>query len=368
MQALSKLARINLMRIGIFDPYLDDLGGGEKYMMTIAECLLKNHSVDIFWDNENDLKNLLKRFPLDLANVRIVKNIFNPQTSTLKRLIETKKYDAIIFLSDGSLPLVLSKKLFIHIQQPLESMQSKGILDRIKISRVNQFFCNSEYTKTFIDKKFHLKTSILYPPVSLFPKDLKKENIILHVGRFRIKNIKNDDYKKQSVMINAFKEMVTKGLKDWKFVLAVSVQDKDKDTFEAMKKTASGFPIEFLINKNNDELWETYSKAKIYWHASGFGEDLEKNPEFAEHFGISTVEAMGSGAVPVVINAGGQREIVSEGVNGFLWDTIDQLQSKTLKLISDKEMLIKLSKQAVESSKRFSKEKFYQNVNDVISK
>lgn len=354
------------MRIGIFDPYLDDLGGGEKYMMTIAECLLKDNTVDVFWDDESDLKGLLKRFPLDLAGVRIVKNIFNSQTSTLKRLIETKKYDAIIFLSDGSLPLVLSKKLFVHIQQPLESMQAKSILDKIKIRRVNRFFCNSEYTKTFIDKKFHLKTSILYPPVSLFPKDLKKENIILHVGRFRIKNVKNDDYKKQAVMMNAFKEMVTEGLKDWKFVLAVSVQEKDKDTFEAMKKTAGGFPVEFLVNKNNDELWEIYSKAKIYWHASGFGEDLTKNPEYAEHFGISTVEAMGAGVVPVVINAGGQKEIVSNQANGFLWDSIRDLQAKTLKLINDETLLNKFSKQAVQSAKRFSKEKFYEAVNDLI--
>ena len=121
-------------------------------------------------------------------------------------------------------------------------------------------------------------------------------------------------------MINAFKEMVTKGLKDWKFVLAVSVQKKDETEFEVMQKAAKGFPIEFLVNKSNDELWDIYSKAKIYWHASGFGEDLEKNPEYAEHFGISTVEAMGAGAVPVVINAGGQTEIVADGENGFLWN------------------------------------------------
>ena len=36
------------MKIGIFDPYLDDLGGGEKYMMKIAQCLGKNHDVSIF--------------------------------------------------------------------------------------------------------------------------------------------------------------------------------------------------------------------------------------------------------------------------------------------------------------------------------
>jgi glycosyltransferase involved in cell wall biosynthesis len=355
------------VRIGIFDPYLDDLGGGEKYMMTIAECLSKDNSVEVFWDNEKDLENLKKRFPLDLASVRLTSNIFKAQVPLVKRLMDSVKYDVIIFLSDGSLPLVLSRKLFIHIQQPLNSMQTTGlVLNKFKISRVSGFFCNSEYTKTFIDKKFHLKTSILYPPVNVFPKNLTKENIILHVGRFRIKNIKNDDYKKQGVMINVFKEMVNKGFKSWKFVLAVSVQDKDKAAFEEMKKTTEGFPIEFLVNKSNDELWEIYSKAKIYWHASGFGEDLKQHPEFAEHFGISTVEAMGAGAVPVVINAGGQKEIVRDGVNGLLWDTIDELQVKTVKLAEDSMLLDELSRKAIESSKKFSKEKFYEEVKKLI--
>jgi len=354
------------MRIGIFDPYLDDLGGGEKYMMTIAQSLSENHTVDIFWDDEKDLTELSRRFPLNLTKTKLVPNIFNSQTSTFKRLIETKKYDAIIFLSDGSLPLVLSKKLFVHIQQPLQIMQTNSLLDKLKLARVSRFFCNSEFTKSFIDKKFHLKSVILYPPVALYPKDVKKENIILHVGRFRIKNIKNEDYKKQSVMVNAFKDMIGKGLQDWKFVLAVSIKENDKDAFEAMKKNAVGFPIEFLVNKTNDELWDIYSKAKIYWHASGFGEDLKKNPEYAEHFGISTVEAMGAGAVPVVINAGGQKEIVVNGENGFLWDSIGELQAKTLKLIKDQSLLSKLSKQAAKSSQKFSAEKFYQAVNNLI--
>ncbi len=354
------------MRIGIFDPYLDDLGGGEKYMMTIAECLSKNHIVDIFWDNKEDLKTLNHRFSLDLTRVRLVPNLFLPKIPTLKRFIETRKYDVIIFLSDGSLPLVSSKKLLVHIQQPLKIMQVDSIIDKIKTARVNKFFCNSQYTKDFIDKKFHLKTIVLYPPVAFYPKNIRKENIILHVGRFRVKNVQNDDYKKQGIMINAFKDMVERGLKNWRFVLAVSIQEKDKETFTLLRKSVSGFPIEFLVNKTNDELWDIYSKSKIYWHASGFGEDLEKNPEYAEHFGISTVEAMGAGVVPVVINAGGQKEIVTEGKNGFLWDSIAELQLKTLRLIRSNLLLERVSKQAILSVKKFDKERFCQEINDLI--
>jgi glycosyltransferase involved in cell wall biosynthesis len=70
--------------------------------------------------------------------------------------------------------------------------------------------------------------------------------------------------------------------------------------------------------------------------------------------------------VPVVINAGGQKEIVTENKNGFLWDSLDELQNKTLSLINDQDLLSKLSKQAEEDAKKFSKEIFCQELNSLI--
>lgn len=353
------------MKIGIFDPYLDDLGGGEKYMMTIAQDLSFDHSVDVFWDNQKDLDKISERFSLDLSRVQLTQNIFS-KGSAKSRLFQTKKYDAIIFLSDGSIPLSLSRKLFIHVQQPLQQFQNASVKDKLKLSRVTAFFCNSEFTKSFIGKKFGLKTMVIYPAVELHPIDVQKENIILHVGRFRVKNVGIEDYKKQGVMIQAFKEMVDRGFKKWKFVIAASVNPEQQDQFNEMKKTAKDYPIEFLLNETNANLWKTYSKAKIYWHASGYGENLEEHPEFAEHFGISTVEAMGAGAVPVVINAGGQKEIVTDGENGFLWNTLEELQSKTLKLTEDEKLLTRLSKEAVVRSKDFSEQEFKKHIQQMI--
>jgi len=355
------------VRIGIFDPYLDDLGGGEKYMMTIAECLSKKHEVSVFWNNKKDIEGLLQRFSLDLSKVSIAKNIFSRDFSFFKRILESRKYDVIIVLSDGSIPFLLSKKTFLHVQQPLNLVEKKKLKTRIKLLRITGIFCNSEYTKSFNRDKFLKLTSVLYPPVNLYSNNIGKENIILHVGRFRIKNVKGiDDYKKQNVMINTFKEMVDKGFKDWEFVLAVSVKEEDKKQFEEMKKSGEGYPIKFIINSPNSALENIYSKAKIYWHASGFGENLEEHPEYAEHFGISTVEAMSAGCVPVVINAGGQKEIVEDNKNGLLWNSIEELQSKTLELTKNEMLLNKLSEQSMESAKKFSKERFCLEINNLV--
>ena len=356
------------MKIGIYDPYLDDLGGGEKYMMTIAECLSKNNEVTVFWDNEKDIDGLLQRFTLDLTRVTIGRNIFDKNFGFFNRILESRKYDALIILSDGSIPFLLSKKTFLHIQQPIENSKN-NLKSWLKLLRINTIFYNSQFTKSFNESLLPQKTEVIYPPVYLYPQQANKQNIIIHVGRFRVKNVIGiDDYKKQHIMIDVFKEMVDKGLKNWKFVLAVSIRSDDKEKFEEMKKKAEGYPIEFVINCSNKKLWDYYSTAKIYWHASGFGEDLVRHPEFAEHFGISTVEAMGAGAVPVVINAGGQKEIVVNGKSGFLWDSLDEFRKKTLQLIDDSSLMEQMSFQAKDQAKNFSENKFCDDISKLVEK
>ena len=59
--------------------------------------------------------------------------------------------------------------------------------------------------------------------------------------------------------------------------------------------------------------------ASIYWHATGFGTSEQMQPSKQEHFGMSIVEAMSAGAVPIAFDAGGPRETVDPGANGYLW-------------------------------------------------
>jgi len=355
------------MKIGIFDPYLDDLGGGEKYMMSIAECLSLHHEVVVFWDDASVRQRLSERFSLNLKEIKFVKNIFSSKMSTLKRIAESSKFDMIIILSDGSVPILLSRT-FLHIQQPLSEIKLK-FSEKLKLKKINGIFCNSEYTKKYIDRNFNINSKILYPPIVLKPKNIKKENIILHVGRFRVQISGENpkDFKKQFLMVEAFLNLIdVHALKDWKLVMCVSVKKEDEDTFEVLREKAKKYPIEFALNKSNDQLWEYYSKAKIYWHASGYVEDLDKKPELAEHFGISTVEAMGAGAVPVVINVGGQKEIVRSGEDGYLWDSLEELQSQTLKLINDVDILEKMSKSSIERANYFKSLNFCKTLETIL--
>jgi glycosyltransferase involved in cell wall biosynthesis len=78
------------------------------------------------------------------------------------------------------------------------------------------------------------------------------------------------------------------------------------------------------------------------------------------------VEAMSYGLIPVVINKGGASEIVSSGINGFLWNTENECVSITKDLILNQEKMVKISKKASERANDFSVEEFYSGFEKII--
>ena len=351
------------MKIGIFNPYLDTLGGGEKYTLTAAWCLSKIHEVCLFWDSKEVIKKAHYLFALDLSKIKLTENIFSLKIPLAKRLLKTQKYDVIIYVSDGSIPLSFASKNILIFQFPVNWVNGKNFLTRLKLSRINRVICYSQFVKGFLDKTFSVDSLVLPPAINI-PKNksVQKENIILTVGRFT----KGMNTKKQEVLIDTFKSMCSKGLANWKFILVGGVLPGDWDFVEELKNKTKGYPIEILNNISFQKLASFYKKAKIYWHAAGFGEDLEKHPEKAEHFGVTTVEAMASGCVPVVINAGGQKEIVQEGRNGMLWDTLEELKRKTMLLNENDSLRKRLSGNAQDSSKQYGVERFCSELYEIV--
>jgi glycosyltransferase involved in cell wall biosynthesis len=76
---------------------------------------------------------------------------------------------------------------------------------------------------------------------------------------------------------------------------------------------------------------------------------------------------MGAGAVPVVINAGGQKEIVKDSKNGYLWNTKEELVDKTELLMKDHALLEKISYASRDKAKEFSENEFCQKVSNLIT-
>jgi len=70
--------------------------------------------------------------------------------------------------------------------------------------------------------------------------------------------------------------------------------------------------------------------------------------------------------VPVVFNAGGQREIVDDKINGYLCDREEDFITKTTALIKDEELLKKVASEAVKRSSVFSGDRFCNEVKNII--
>jgi len=258
---------------------------------------------------------------------------------------------------------LFAKKNILHFQVPFQNVNGRSWRHQLKLRQVSQIICNSQFTKRFTDQEFGVKSQVVYPPVGVENfQPGEKENLILSVARFS----QSLHAKKQEVLIDAFRKLRRKHIKDWQLILAGGLRSDQRSYFRQLKKQTSGLPIRFMPNLTFSQLQKIYGRARIFWHAAGFGEDENQHPERMEHFGIVVVEAMAAGVVPVVIGRGGIPEIVSSGQDGFLWQTEEELVEQTRQLIETPDKMKKVAEQAIKSSQRFSEETFCQRINEII--
>lgn len=346
------------LTIGFYNPYYDGMGGGERYTLTLASHWSKNHDVSLFWDDPNIIGLSESRFGLDLKNVRVVPNIFK-NANIFGKLWKSRLYDVIFFLSDGSIPASLAKHNILHFQVPFPSL----LVDPWKFKRFDTIVCNSSFTKNELDPQVSDRAVVVYPPVQNVPSHnkMKKKKRILSVGRFT----NFVQAKKQEVLIDAFMKGYKDGIfRGWELVLAGGLLPSAKEYFDSLTKKISGLPIQLLSNITNDELISLYQTSLMYWHAAGF---QESNPSHMEHFGITTVEAMSAGLVPFVYAAGGQLEIITDGDNGVLWKTPEELIQKTKKIAGSPDLYRDFAENAKRRAKDFDVAHFTRNFDAIIT-
>ncbi len=344
------------MKIGFYNPYLDSLGGGERYTLTLASHWSKVHAVDLFWDDSSLLYKAQTRLDIDLSHVRVVKNVFNTK-NLFAKLMVSQTYDCIFFLTDGSVPTSLARYNILHFQAPFAHVHGNPFA----IRRVTGIVCNSKYTRDHIDESLRDRARVIYPPVRQVSKvdNAKKKKMILSVGRFTPIH----DAKKQSLMIDAFIEM-EKRVPEWTFMLVGGCLAADTQYLSMLKTKASGHRIVIQENITYEALQEAYRDSSVYWHAAGFS---ETDPMYHEHFGITTVEAASAGAVPLVYAGGGQKEIIQDNVDGLLWKTPQELIEKTFAVITKASLYKAMQSQAMLIWEKYSEKSFEQAYDSLLT-
>lgn len=353
------------MRVLFYSKYIPDhFGGGEKHLFDVATTVAHKHEVFIsvphsIISRENDKKAIIEKYEkflnYSLDTVQFVSSILN-DGSIYEKLKETKKYDYVYYATDGSFFLSMAKKNNLHIQIPLTN--KLNLWQKIKLASWQIKNTNSEFTKNVIEKSWNTTVNFVHHPmVSLEEIQLgkNKEKIILHVGRF----FKQLHSKRQDILVSFFKKLIDQNsaeLSDWRLVLVGSVEDEQY--LQEVIDLSKSYPIEIKTNVTRDELINLYKKAKIYWHATGFGIDEMVEPEKVEHFGISTIEAMAAGCVPVVINKGGQKEIIGTKLSNLLWNSQEDCLTETIRLIINQEHYVQMQQEVLERVKLFSRQEF----------
>lgn len=357
------------MKIGIYSPFSPTFGGGERYCLTIAEILSQDNEVDFISQFNYDLQEFSEAFNLDLKKVKFFKKsgagqFFSPQIK--------KKYDLFICLSNHTIPPVFSwgRKGILIIQFPFPYNQDKipdkiqVLLKKFKYTSYDLVICYSKFTQEWIRRLDSSNTEVivLSPPidVSYFISAAKKENKILSVGRF----FRGDHDKKYPQIITAFKGMLDKAISGWSCHIAGGVSDPKY--FEKIKKQTLKNQIFLHPNISAEGLKILYGQAKIFWHATGLFNDEDRTPWKSEHFGMTVLEAMSAGCVPIVANRGALPEFVKHGKNGFLFNNLDELETWTRKLINNDNLRKKMSGEGVGVARGFAKKIFKRKLLKIV--
>ena len=353
-----------MKRAALYDPYLDTLGGGEKHILSILKVLEdEGYEINIFWDKnlQNQIEN---RFRLQFVNkLKFLPNIFT--SSVFTKLKELRKFDMFFYVTDGSYFFSSAKKNFVFCMVPSKNLFQMSLFNKLKTFNYN-FIANSFFTQNWL-KKLGINSKVVYPYINkefidLKVEDLKKENIILSIGRF----YSHLHSKKQSILINLFNKLrqINPLIKNFKLIIAGGLKEEDKSYFSQLQSTIKNTPdITLKTNLPYDKLLELYKRSLIYIHMTGYGVDEVKNPEQVEHLGIAPLEAMISGCLTFAYNAGGPKEIITDGKNGFLFNTQEELAKKMSSIVSNPNLQTQVKKFIQDN---FSYEIFKKRVKEVL--
>ncbi len=317
-------------KIGLYDPYLDSIGGGEKHILSVLQVLEheENYIPYIFW-KDNITPQIEERLSLRFHDLRFKPDIFSTNQSLLQKLTVLKDFDVFIYVTDGSYFFSSAKKNYIFCMVPNPHLFAKTAINRLKTINYS-FITNSRFTQRHL-QKWGINSTVLYPYISkefieLKNNPLQKEKTILVAGRF----FEHLHSKRQDIAIEAFRKLKKNdSFHKYRLILAGSVLPSDIGYLDKIRTIiGDDSSIELYNNISFTELVSLYKKANYYWHFTGYGVDEEVEPEKVEHLGITPLEAMAAGCGVFCFNAGGPKEIIKDGENGFLFSSIDELIEK----------------------------------------
>jgi len=335
-------------------------GGAERVLSILANHFSKNHNVFIVtFSNEEPFYKLEKNIiHIKLDLLKTSKNKFELIKNTFKRLLilrqVLKEISAdlnISFMTHTNLLSILVSKLngqkIVVSERTVYDFYNSKALNFLR--RLLYLYSDLLITQTFSDKKYYnfmKNVEVVYNPLELPYGKIKRENIILAVGRL-------DKQKGYDKLIRAFLKIDTN---DWKLYIVGG--GPEKENLIAQTERLNLKNVKF-IGKRKD-IFNWYMKSSIFILSSQ-----------KEAFPNVLLEAMGSGCACISFDCpSGPSEIIENEVNGILVENqnIEKLAFQMQRLIDDRGLREKLGHEAIKVKEKYSIKKIVNEWNLLLKK
>jgi alpha-1,2-mannosyltransferase len=327
---LANTLEVFSLKIGIFHPTLNLCGGGEWVALNIINSLRQNgHEVVVLTDERLSQEKFMKTFGRKLQSDREIIFPFhffsrgdphNIYTDIISCILLKSKCDIVI---DTYTCLVLPKTDVVYMHYPLfkqstlqEHVQQIKTLAKMKnalfflpyrvfekkLRKKNKqlILANSEFTSRAVKLDLGLQAHILYPPLSGY--FLQSEEKIYSSQRLdQVVTVSRFAPEKNLEIIPS----IAKQMRNTRFLIIGNLQYKT--TYSNLLKLIKDLNVENRVSVMpglpKTKLKQILLESKIYLHCA-------KN----EHFGVSVIDAMASGCIPIVHDSGGPKEFVPESL------------------------------------------------------
>jgi len=366
------------LRVGVFHPALDFYGGAEFVAAVIVNTLAKNgYEVELFVNKEVDQKKTEEILGERISSS--VKTIVKPTflqprgmldfyQTMLRSLAFESKCDILIdtysncvfpwtdicYIHFPYLNRYSFRPQFPYLKSPhlTQVMGLPYVLFEKNFQNYNGklLLANSHYTAEAIRESSGINAEILYPPVpsSFFSRDSEdlnkrpRKNLVVTVSRFSVD--------KGLEKIPHIAKLTDPNIN---FAIIGLVQDENvlRSVLRSVNKLGLGNRVKVFTNISKRDMKMILNSAKLYLHTT-----------VGEHFGISIVEAMAMGCIPIVHNSGGVKEFVPMNYRyENVYDAAQKIEKVILKWSPHK------TQEVVEIAEKFREENFSREFMNLFS-
>ena len=361
--------------IALLHPSLNRMGGAEKMALENIKILTEaGYQVHLFTIDQTDWERITTKwgvYPNPFKEFFFSSNELKPDNifSWMKTgliyfyfLIKTHTEYKTVINNYGEVLPYFSEITFFHAEPLFGQNENKYDIPYWKfikplyekiLNKLNQKYCNgifitnSYYNSEKITDRFHKEPIVIHPFIKPIPflYTPNKTGEILTIARIT----------PQKNLIQLL--LIARNLRKHNFTL-MGPRTSNTNLITAMSKDLKNFKI--ILNPDRDQYRKVITESSIIL-----------STQSNEAFGLSLLEAMSAGCIPVVPKEGGPWQDVfesREGEIGFGYKTVDEAIEKIKLILTDEQLRSKLRENSIRRSSEFNYAEYKDELIRVIEK